>query len=107
MSVGKHVIIDMWKYDKTKDLESVLQKAAIKAGFTIMDSKSVAFEPQGESVSIIIAESHITAHTWPEYDYVAIDVFSCGSVEATYKTAIEIIRELNPEEYNMQVIDRG
>jgi len=107
MPIGKHIIIDMWKYDSGKDIGAVLEQAAVKAGFDIKDKRKIKFNPQGESIMVVIAESHLSAHTWPEYNYAAIDVFGCGKPEKTYKAAIEIIRQLNPEEYNMQIIERG
>jgi len=107
MAVGKHIIIDMWNYDESKDLKTVMRKAAEKANMKIIGEDAHQFEPQGESIVILIAESHISIHTWPERSYAAVDVFSCGAPDSAYIAAIEIIRALSPEHYRVQIVDRG
>jgi len=107
MAVGKHIIIDMWNYDQSKDLKAVMRKAAEKAKMKIIGGDVQQFQPHGESLVMLIAESHISIHTWPEHSYAAVDVFSCGPPDSAYIAAIEIIRELNPEHYKVQIVDRG
>jgi S-adenosylmethionine decarboxylase len=60
-------------------LEQSLLKAAQDAGATVVGSVFHQFNPHGISGAIIIAESHIAVHTWPEYAYAALDIFTCGS----------------------------
>jgi S-adenosylmethionine decarboxylase proenzyme len=52
--------------------------AAVAAGATVLDVSFRKFAPQGVSGVVIISESHLTIHTWPEYGYAAIDLFTCG-----------------------------
>jgi S-adenosylmethionine decarboxylase proenzyme len=57
-----------------------MKKAALSSGATIINSVFHTFNPHGVSGVVVIAESHLAIHTWPEYGYAAIDVFTCGDV---------------------------
>lgn len=59
-------------------VENALLTAAKKSGATIISSSFHQFEPQGVSGVVVIAESHFTVHAWPEHDYAAVDIFTCG-----------------------------
>ena len=59
-------------------VENALRKAANDSGATIISSSFHGFDPQGVSGVVIIAESHFTIHAWPEHDYAAVDIFTCG-----------------------------
>jgi S-adenosylmethionine decarboxylase len=59
-------------------IEKALLKAAKDSGATIISSSFHDFKPQGVSGVVIIAESHFTVHAWPEHDYAAVDIFTCG-----------------------------
>ena len=59
-------------------VEKILLKAANDSGATIISSSFHKFEPQGVSGVVVIAESHFTVHAWPEHDYAAVDIFTCG-----------------------------
>ncbi len=62
-----------------KDLvEKALLQAAKNSGATIISSSFHGFNPQGVSGVVVIAESHFTVHAWPEHDYAAVDIFTCG-----------------------------
>lgn len=60
-------------------VEKALLKAADDSGANIISSSFHKFEPQGISGVVIIAESHFTVHAWPEHDYAAVDIFTCGN----------------------------
>ena len=84
--LGKHFLLEL--YDCPPDLLSdpaalaeTMADAAKKMGATIVESNFHHFNPLGVSGVIIIKESHLTIHTWPEYGYAAIDVFTCGPIE--------------------------
>jgi S-adenosylmethionine decarboxylase proenzyme len=62
----------------TDQLREEMLKAVRSAGGTIVNDTFHTFSPHGVSGVIVIAESHVTLHTWPEYGYAAVDVFSCG-----------------------------
>jgi len=62
-------------------LEKAMLTAAEKSGATIVSSSFNSFEPQGVSGVVIIAESHFTIHAWPEHNYAAVDMFTCGDID--------------------------
>ncbi|MCP4669849.1 MAG: adenosylmethionine decarboxylase [Desulfobacula sp.] len=62
-----------------RSVEKTLLKAAKKSGATIISSSFHGFKPQGVSGVVVIAESHFTVHAWPEHDYAAVDIFTCGN----------------------------
>jgi S-adenosylmethionine decarboxylase len=69
---GQKVLLDKNRVKKA------LLKAAEDSGATIISSSFHQFEPQGISGVVVIAESHFTVHAWPEHDYAAVDIFTCG-----------------------------
>ncbi|MGF1462523.1 MAG: adenosylmethionine decarboxylase [Maricaulaceae bacterium] len=79
---GRHVIVDLWGAQRLDDLahiETSLRRAAIDAGATILSSDFHRFQPNGGvSGMLVLAESHISIHTWPERAFAAVDVFMCG-----------------------------
>ena len=60
-------------------LETCFRNCAVEGGATLVSSHFHHFSPQGVSGVVVIAESHVTVHTWPEHGYAALDVFTCGS----------------------------
>ena len=79
---GSHLLIDLWGATNLTDpqhIDAALQEAAIVAGATILHSHFHHFSPNGGvSGVLVLAESHISIHTWPERDFAAIDIFMCG-----------------------------
>jgi S-adenosylmethionine decarboxylase len=65
------------------------------------------FAPQGVSGVVIIAESHVTVHTWPEHGYAAIDVFTCGRPEVAQAVMDLIVAELGAGKVHVTSFDRG
>ena len=68
----------------------MMVQAAKLAGATVMESAFHRFEPQGVSGTVILAESHLSVHTWPEKGYAAFDVFMCGDAEP--RKAIDVFK---------------
>jgi len=83
-SLGRHLLIDYHGCDRelitdTAFVRKVLLEAATRAGATIVTDVFHTFNPHGVSGVVVIAESHLAVHTWPEHGSVAVDVFSCGT----------------------------
>lgn len=94
--LGTHIIAELFNcnafhINNLKKVEEVLTAAAELSKATIIQPFFHKFSPYGISGVIVIAESHITIHTWPEYGYAAVDVFTCGDHD--YKNAIDYITE--------------
>ncbi len=107
---GKHLILDMWgiEFDnKINSLEHILIKAAEEAKATVLHAHFHHFgNEQGISGVLVLAESHISIHTWPERNYIALDIFMCG---ATFpELAVNLIsKELKPKNSKLKTIYRG
>jgi S-adenosylmethionine decarboxylase proenzyme len=82
-ALGRHILAEFFECDKdilndAQLVEAYMKRAAIECGATIVSSTFHTFNPHGVSGVVVIAESHLAIHTWPEYGYAAIDVFTCG-----------------------------
>ena len=82
-ALGRQVLVEFYDCDPAllNDpgfVESSMKDAAVAAGSTIVDTVFRVFEPHGVSGVVVIAESHLAIHTWPEYGYAAVDLFTCG-----------------------------
>ena len=82
---GTHLLVDLWNASNLTDpalIDRALCEAARAAGATILHSHFHHFSPNGGvSGVVVLAESHISIHTWPERNFAAIDIFMCGSCD--------------------------
>jgi S-adenosylmethionine decarboxylase len=108
---GLHLIVEFWKnkvdIEDPKKIEEILIQAALKAKSTPLAVKLHKFNPHGISGVCLLAESHISIHTWPEKKYIAFDIFTCGKKSMPYK-ALEYLKKIfQPEEVQVIEIKRG
>ncbi|HZG70083.1 MAG TPA: adenosylmethionine decarboxylase [Chondromyces sp.] len=85
-TMGRHVIAELWgcDFEKLNDMEQIEQifvGAALKSGAEIREVAFHKFAPQGVSGVVIISESHLTIHSFPEHGYASIDVYTCGDLD--------------------------
>lgn len=82
---GTHLLVDLWgatNLDDPATIDAALREAALAAGATILHGHFHHFTPNGGvSGVLVLAESHISIHTWPERDFAAIDIFMCGTCD--------------------------
>ena len=90
-----------------KILRSTLLAAASEAGATVLGESFHQFNPHGVSGVVIIAESHLFIHTWPECGYAAVDIFTCGNTVTPEKAAKKIITDLGAKSHSIMEIQRG
>jgi len=82
--LGTHIIAEFFGCEELNNLKLVrdsLKEAALICGATILHTKFHKFSPQGLTGYILLAESHISIHTWPEHGYAAVDMFTCGLMD--------------------------
>ncbi|HET7656759.1 MAG TPA: adenosylmethionine decarboxylase [Bacillales bacterium] len=109
---GRHVISELWDCDRNKlnDLkfiENTLVKAALDAGAQVREVVFHQFAPQGISGVVIISESHLTIHSFPEHGYASVDVYTCGE-NVSPQVAIQVIaQELEAGETENLEFKRG
>lgn len=87
-------------------IKKTLIEAAEKAGATIVESVIHKFSPFGVSGVIVIAESHIAIHTWPENNYIALDIFTCGNTKIAESIYQNLVIKIGPQKHNVKRIDR-
>ncbi len=111
-ALGRHLLLELFDCDAEaiNNLELVkaaMIEAAKRAQATIVDTVFHEFNPFGISGVVVIAESHLSIHTWPEYHYAAVDIFSCGEVLQPEVAAEYLIATLGAARSSVVVIQRG
>jgi len=86
-ALGNHILVEFMNCDPhimndVAQIESDMVAAAQRAGATVINSTFHHFSPWGVSGVVVIQESHLAIHTWPEYGYAAVDLFTCGEMDA-------------------------
>jgi S-adenosylmethionine decarboxylase len=111
-SIGSHILADFYGMPDVllrsgAQLEALLRRAAEVAGATVLASHFHSFgEAGGITGVVLLAESHISIHTWPEADFAAVDIFMCGS--ANPQRALDaLVETLKPSQQHVEVAARG
>ena len=109
---SKHLLLELYKCDREKlndesFLRCILNRAAKLANATVLNLISNKFEPQGVTAIALLAESHISIHTWPESNYSAVDIFTCGKNMMPELASQYLIEALRAEEHSLRVIERN
>ena len=109
---SKHLLLELYKcnYEKLNDesfLRCSLNRAAKIAKATVLNLISNKFEPQGVTAIALLAESHISIHTWPESSYSAVDIFTCGQNMFPEIASQYLIEAMRAEEHSLRVIERN
>lgn len=111
-ALGTHLLVELRDCNPAilKNLEEVrdaLVDAAKEARATIVDISFHEFNPFGISGVIIIAESHLSIHTWPEHNYAAMDIFTCGDVIKPEVAAVYLIKRFESRNPSIVEMKRG
>ena len=109
---SKHLLLELYRcnYEKLNDesfLRCTLNKAAKLAKATVLNLISNKFEPQGVTAIALLAESHISIHTWPESQYTAVDIFTCGQNMLPELASQYLIKSLRAQEHSLRIIERN
>ena len=111
-ALGKHLLLELNDCDPNllNDLSfirEIMLAAANESGATVLGESFHQFSPQGVSGVILIAESHLSVHTWPEHGYAGADIFTCGTRVKPEKAAEIIIERLKPITHSIILLNRG
>ena len=111
-ALGSHMLLELKDCDKEvlNDLTLLrdsLLSAAEEAGATMVGESFHHFTPQGVSGVVLIAESHLFLHTWPEYGYAAVDIFTCGDTVKPELAAALLIKRLGAKNSSIVELRRG
>lgn len=107
---GTHLIAEFWHgriNENVKDIKRILITAAKRANNTPLEVTIHKFSPQGLTGVVLLAESHIALHSWPEFNYLAIDIFTCGDRTRPFKALEYLKKEFNPKRFEVKEIRRG
>jgi S-adenosylmethionine decarboxylase len=107
---GVHILVDLWGAENLTDkqyIDQMLQRAAEVAGATVLDSNLHQFSSSGGvSGVLLLAESHISIHTWPEREFAAIDIFMCGRCDP-YRSVVVLKEAFKPDAIQVNEQKRG
>ncbi len=111
-TLGQHMLLEFYNCDpKALDdlpyVEEIMNQAARDCGATIVQSTFHRFQPHGISGVVVIAESHLAIHTWPEYRYASIDLYTCGDT-IQQMVAYRVLKDgFSAEAADIQHVERG
>lgn len=112
-ALGTHLILELKDcfagdlLNNVQQIEYIMVEAAKKAKATVLSANFHTYNPHGVSGVVIIAESHLTIHTWPEYNYAAVDIFTCGDLINPAVAADFLIKEFNSKTPFYKQMKRG
>ena len=109
---SKHLLLELYRcdYEKLNDesfLRCTISNAAKCANAKVLNLISNKFEPQGVTAIALLAESHLSIHTWPESHYSAVDIFTCGNNMNPERASKYLIEVLMAEEHLLRIINRN
>ena len=108
--MGTHLLLEVYDVDfkilnDIISLQESMENGIKRANMTILNIFSHCFLPQGCTIVIALSESHVSCHTWPENGCIAIDVYTCGEGNPRI-VAIELLKYLNSDNYNLREVNR-
>ncbi len=111
-ALGTHVLVELRDCDANalddlQNVESTLIDTARRIGATIIGHAFHQFSPQGVTGVVIIAESHICIHTWPEHNYAAVDIFTCGDTSRLDEATRHIAEAFHSQDLSVVTLQRG
>jgi S-adenosylmethionine decarboxylase len=109
--VGTHCILELYDcpsklLNDASYIQASLQEAAKQAESTLLREVLHQFDPQGVTALALLAESHISIHTWPEKGYAAVDVFTCGQHTKPEQACYYLIQVLKAEQHSLCTLQR-
>jgi S-adenosylmethionine decarboxylase len=93
--------------DNLEEIERIFLNSLVGSGATYVNHYFHKFSPQGVSGVVVIAESHLSIHTWPESEYAALDVFTCGEKEIGDRVVQNLVKSFKTTDYGITYVMRG
>jgi S-adenosylmethionine decarboxylase len=111
-TLGRHLLIELYQCDSrvisdVRRIEEIMVEAAKKAKAHIVDVVFHNFNPNGVSGVVVISESHLTIHTWPEFNFASIDVYTCGSSVNPWKAYDYMSKQFRAKNFTAMELKRG
>jgi S-adenosylmethionine decarboxylase proenzyme len=110
--LGKQTMLELYgcatKYlNDIAYIEKMMLEAAKRANATVVQQFFHQFSPFGVSGTVVIAESHINIHTWPEHDFAAVDLFTCGTEMEVMEACNYLTEALEAQQHTIKTYERG
>ncbi len=111
-ALGRHILVEFFRCEPNimndvVTIETAMVDAAEKSGATVINSNFHHFSPYGVSGVVIIQESHLAIHTWPEYQYAAVDLFTCGDTVDPWIAFDHLKEVFQAQNYSVLELHRG
>jgi S-adenosylmethionine decarboxylase len=108
---GIHILLNLFDcntelLENTASVSLILNKAVEGSGMTKVGESFHQFEPQGATGVLLLSESHICIHTWPEHNSAAVDIFCCGSEEQAHIASDILVKMFESAKFDKQVCYR-
>lgn len=111
-ALGRHILAEIYgcSFDilnNKEKIQKIMVEATLEAGAEVREVAFHKFSPQGVSGVVVISESHLTIHTWPELGYAAVDVFTCGESVNPWDACNYLTEKLKAEHMTATEVKRG
>lgn len=111
-ALGRHILAEMYDcqetlLDNVQQVEEAMVSAALGAGAEIREVAFHKFSPHGVSGVVVISESHLAIHTWPELGYAAVDIFTCGETVDPWHAYRLLVEAFGPVRVTATEVRRG
>jgi S-adenosylmethionine decarboxylase len=111
-ALGRHIVAELSlcnpeTLSQISKVRDIMVKAALAAKATVREVAFHKFEPGGVSGVVVLAESHLSIHTWPEFGYAAIDIYTCGDTADPLKACEFLAEEFQAQNISTTVVERG
>ncbi|MCL5988907.1 MAG: adenosylmethionine decarboxylase [Candidatus Thermoplasmatota archaeon] len=112
VAVGFHILADLYGIDErlissVDDIYPIVEKAVVDGNLTKISSDYYQFKPVGASGIVLLAESHLSFHTWPEHGLVTMDIYTCGNPLNAERALDSAIEQLKPQFVECRRVQRG
>ncbi len=111
-TAGRHCMVELWDcpaavLDDPAAVRAAMLAAVFVSRCVLLSECAHRFEPCGVTIVGLLAESHISIHTWPEHAYAAADVFTCGTAGEPEAACLELVRALGAGRHELRTVTRG
>lgn len=105
---AQHLLLDIW-LKEGENVEATVDAICgyVHLNFNVVEEAEKIFEPQGRTIVFILSESHFSVHTYPEHNYITLDLYICNMGLDLHKIGDEIVELCSIKEANCEVIKRG
>ena len=109
-AIGRHIILEMWgcqNLESVDTAEQALREMVEALDVNLLDLHVYPFSPVGVTGMAIVSESHLVIHTWPEYGYAAVDIFTCGETLRPEAAAQYLVDKFQSRQPSLMELKRG